>query len=40
MNLYWVYDIPNLLFANLVMASFVAVAVIGQRLTWPLLLVC
>jgi Protein of unknown function (DUF4239) len=33
MNLYWVYDIPNLLFANLVMASFIAVAVIGQRLT-------
>jgi Protein of unknown function (DUF4239) len=33
MNLYWVYDIPNLLFANLVMASFIVVAVIGQRLT-------
>jgi Protein of unknown function (DUF4239) len=33
MDLYWVYDIPNLLFANLVMASFIAVAVIGQRLT-------
>lgn len=33
MNLFWVYDIPNMLFASLVMASFIAVAVIGQRLS-------
>jgi Protein of unknown function (DUF4239) len=33
MNLFWVYDIPNLVFASLVIASFVAVAVVGQRLT-------
>jgi Protein of unknown function (DUF4239) len=32
-NLYWVYDIPNWLFATFVMGSFIAVAVIGQRLT-------
>jgi Protein of unknown function (DUF4239) len=32
MNLFWVYDLPNLVFANLVMASFIAVAVLGQRL--------
>ncbi len=33
MNLFWVYDIPSVVFANLVMASFVAIAVIGQRLS-------
>jgi hypothetical protein len=33
MNLFWVYDIPNELFAILVMASFIAIAVIGQRLS-------
>jgi hypothetical protein len=33
MNLFWVYDLPNLVFANLVMASFIAVALIGQRLS-------
>jgi hypothetical protein len=33
MNLFWVYDLPNLVFANLVMASFIAVAVLGQRLS-------
>ena len=33
MNLFWVYDIPNELFASLVMASFIAIAVIGQRLS-------
>jgi hypothetical protein len=33
MHLFWVYDIPGVVFANLVMASFVAVAVIGQRLS-------
>jgi hypothetical protein len=33
MNLFWVYDIPNTLFASLVMASFIAIAVIGQRLS-------
>jgi hypothetical protein len=33
MNLFWVYDIPNTLFAVLVMATFIAIAVIGQRLS-------
>jgi Protein of unknown function (DUF4239) len=33
MNLFWVYDLPNLVFANLVMASFIVVAVLGQRLS-------
>jgi Protein of unknown function (DUF4239) len=33
MNLFWVYDLPNIVFANLVMASFIAVAVLGQRLS-------
>jgi hypothetical protein len=32
-NLYWVYDIPNWLFAAFVIGSFIAIAVIGQRLT-------
>ena len=33
MNLFWVYDIPSVVFANLVMASFIVVALIGQRLS-------
>jgi Protein of unknown function (DUF4239) len=33
MNLFWVYDIPSAVFANLVMASFIVVALIGQRLS-------
>lgn len=33
MNLFWVYDIPNTLFASFVMGSFITIAVIGQRLS-------
>lgn len=33
MNLFWVYDIPSVVFANLVMASFIGVGLIGQRLS-------
>jgi Protein of unknown function (DUF4239) len=33
MNLFWVYDIPSVFFASLVMASFITIAVIGQRLS-------
>jgi Protein of unknown function (DUF4239) len=33
MHLFWVYDISNVLFANLVVASFVVVGLIGQRLS-------
>ncbi len=33
MNLFWVYDIPSLVFANLVMASFIAVGLTGQKLS-------
>jgi hypothetical protein len=32
-NLYWVYDIPNWLFAVYVIGSFIAIALIGQRFT-------
>jgi hypothetical protein len=33
MNLFWVYDIPGVVFAGLVMLSFVTFAVVGQRLS-------
>ncbi len=33
MNLYWVYDIPNWLFATLVIGSFSIIAITGQRFT-------
>jgi Protein of unknown function (DUF4239) len=33
MNLYWVYDIPTWLFALLVVGIFIAIALIGQRLS-------
>ncbi len=33
MNLYWVYNLPNWLFATLVIGTFVGIALIGQRLT-------
>jgi Protein of unknown function (DUF4239) len=32
-NLYWVYDLPNWLFATLVMGTFTSIALVGQRLT-------
>jgi Protein of unknown function (DUF4239) len=33
MNLFWVYDLPNFVFAGLVIASFITVALVGQRLS-------
>ncbi len=33
MNLYWLYDLPNMVFAVVVMGFFVLVAFVGQRLT-------
>jgi Protein of unknown function (DUF4239) len=33
MNFYWVYDIPNWLFATLVIGSFIGFALVGQRFT-------
>ncbi len=33
MNLYWVYDLPNWLFAILTMGTCVGVGIVGQRLT-------
>ncbi len=33
MNLYWVYDLPNWLFATMVIGTAVVVAIAGQRLT-------
>ncbi len=33
MNFYWVYDIPNWLFAVIVIGSAIAIALVGQRFT-------
>jgi hypothetical protein len=32
-NLYWVYDLPNWLFATMVIGTFVGIALVGQNLT-------
>jgi hypothetical protein len=33
MNLYWVYDLPNWLFATMVMGTAIGIALLGHRLT-------
>lgn len=33
MNLYWVYDLPNWLFATMVMGTTIGIALVGQRLS-------
>jgi hypothetical protein len=38
MNFYWVYDLPNWLFATLTIAVFIAFSVVGQALTRKLVL--
>jgi fucose permease len=33
MNLFWLYDLPNTVFAAIVIGFFVSIALIGQQLT-------
>jgi Protein of unknown function (DUF4239) len=34
MNLFWLYDLPNTVFAAIVIGFFVSIGLIGQRWTW------